>query len=69
MVRNKKLRIILLAIALVAGYYGIMFVTQSGQSGVVIQNDGYAGTGAFLLLVSGFIVGVLADRGNHGKKR
>ena len=69
MIKNKKARLVLLLTAAIIGYYGFTFVTQAGQAGVVIQNDGYAGTGGFMILTSGFIIGVLVDRGNNGKKR
>lgn len=62
MIKNKNIRLALLVIALVVGYYGFRFVTQAGQGLDAIQNDGYGGTGGFMILVSGFIIGVLVER-------
>ncbi|MDQ3158642.1 MAG: hypothetical protein M3P98_00705 [bacterium] len=64
---DKKVKIVLLISALVLGYYGVRFVTQAGQGLDAIQNDGYAGTGAVMLLASGFIVGWITEKKTGGK--
>lgn len=57
--KNKNFRRLLLIGALVAGYIGLRFVTQAGQGLDAVQNDGYGGTGGIMLIVSGFVLGVL----------
>lgn len=44
--------------ALIVVYLGFRMVTQMGQAGFVIQNDGYAVTGGLLILVGGVIFGM-----------
>lgn len=61
MVKNRLLSRTLLVLALVIGYVGFRFVTQAGQ-GFAIQNDGYAGTGGVMILLSGLIIGLLVQR-------
>jgi hypothetical protein len=68
MIQNTFWRRVLIFALLVVAYYGFSFVTQSGQTGVVIQNDGYAGTGGFMLIASGFLLGLLVERPKDGKK-
>lgn len=69
MVKNRKLRIILLVIAIALAYVGFRLASQAGQPGVVIQNDGYAGSGGALILAGGFLIGILVERsGGNGKK-
>ncbi len=57
---NKAIRTIMFLIAIVVGYIGFRFVTQAGQGLDAVQNDGYGGTGGFMILISGFILGVLS---------
>lgn len=55
------------AIALI----GLKLVTQSGLTGAAgnVQNDGYAFSGAVLILIAGIMYGVLlANKRNNGKK-
>lgn len=54
-VDNKRTRNILALCGLILAYVGFRFVTQAGQSGVVIQNDGYAVTGGILIFAGGML--------------
>lgn len=45
-------------------YFGFRLVTQAGQSGVVVQNDGYAMVGGTMILVAGILLGYI-----YGKRR
>ncbi len=47
-------------LAFIISYIGFRFVTQAGQGLDAVQNDGYGGTGGALIMVSGFILGMLS---------
>ncbi len=49
--------------ALAVLYLGFRLVTQAGQGLDAVQNDGYAGTGGVLILLSGITIGWLAGVG------
>ena len=48
---------------------GVRLVTQAGQEGVVIQNDGYAGSGAAVIFVAGTLFGVWLKQARFSRKK
>lgn len=51
---------IALSFGLIAfAYFGFRFVTQAGQGGVVVQNDGYAMVGGTMIFVAGILLGYI----------
>lgn len=48
---------------------GFRFATQAGQGLGVVQNDGYAMSGGFLILLSGMIGGWLLKSELEGKNK
>lgn len=65
---NKASRNFAFIIAVVLVYIGFRFVTQAGQMGGLMQNDGYAGTGGIMILAGGVMLGLLIDIKGRGSK-
>lgn len=55
--RNKVSGLALL-VAIIVIVIGFRLASQAGQRGVVVQNDGYAGSGGVLILIGGIIAGI-----------
>lgn len=58
---QKTIGTLLWVISAVLLFLGFRFVTQAGQASV-IQNDGYAVTGGVLIVLGGFLLGVIWSR-------
>lgn len=65
--KNKYFREIVTVVTIIIIYIGFRLVTQAGQGLDIVQNDGYAGTGGFVILVGGFLLG-LCYRYNQKKQ-
>ncbi|MES2971631.1 MAG: hypothetical protein V4702_04885 [Patescibacteria group bacterium] len=59
---NSTVRSILLIAALALIFIGFRFVTQAGQGLDAVQNDGYGGTGGFMILAGGYLLGYLTKK-------
>jgi len=53
-----KYSAVVFCLAVVVGYFGFRYVTQANQGLDAIQNDGYAGTGGVMILLSGVLLGL-----------
>ncbi len=58
-----------IVVAVIVALVGLRFVTQAGQGISVIQNDGYAVVGGFMLFSSGMLIGrVIWEKRNDKTK-
>lgn len=55
-ITNYRSDLVLVA-ALIVAVIGFRLVTQAGQQGVIMQNDGYAVSGGIVLIIAGVLFG------------